>query len=88
MPRPIYLDYNGTTPIDGQVVKVMQPFLTDEFGNPSSSHFYGFKPRHAVTLAREQVAGLLNCRPPSGPACRPFEDAAGSTAPRHQQSTG
>jgi len=63
MPFPIYLDYNGTTPIDAQVIDAMRPFLETEFGNPSSSHFYGLKPRQAVAVAREQVAGLLNCRP-------------------------
>ena len=35
MPRPIYLDYNGTTPHDPEVIKAMRPFLETEFGNPS-----------------------------------------------------
>ena len=34
----IYLDYNATTYIHPEVVKVMQPYLTKYFGNPSSSH--------------------------------------------------
>ncbi len=63
MTLPIYLDYNGTTPLDPEVIDAMRPFLESHFGNPSSSHFYGLKPRQAVGMARRQVAGLLNCRP-------------------------
>ena len=63
MPRPIYLDYNGTTPHDREVVAAMRPFLETEFGNPSSGHAYGAKPREAVANARRQVAALLDCRP-------------------------
>ena len=63
MPKPIYLDYNATTPHDPRVIEAMRPFFEEEFGNPSSSHFYGSKPKNAVIKAREQVASLLNCRP-------------------------
>ncbi len=63
MLRPIYLDYNGTTPIDPEVFAAMLPFLEDAFGNPSSSHWYGIKPKQAVEAARRQVAGLLDCLP-------------------------
>jgi cysteine desulfurase len=62
MIRPIYLDYNGTTPHDPEVIEAMRPFLESEFGNPSSSHWYGIKPKQAVEAARRQVAGLLGCR--------------------------
>ena len=61
MIRPIYLDYNGTTPHDPEVIAAMRPFLETEFGNPSSSHWYGVRPRRAVEKARQQVAGMLNC---------------------------
>jgi cysteine desulfurase len=63
MPKPIYLDYNATTPHDPEVIAAMRPFLEDEFGNPSSSHSYGIPPHKAVMEARRQVASLLNCRP-------------------------
>jgi cysteine desulfurase len=63
MIKPIYLDYNATTPHDPQVIEAMRPFLETEFGNPSSSHWYGIKPKQAVETARRQVAGILNCRP-------------------------
>jgi cysteine desulfurase len=62
MPKPIYLDCNGTTPLDPEVMAVMRPFMDQEFGNPSSSHWYGIAPKKAVEKAREQVASLLNCK--------------------------
>jgi cysteine desulfurase len=61
--RPVYLDYNGTTPLDPEVMAAMRPFLEEEFGNPSSSHWYGIAPKRALAKAREQVAALLNCNP-------------------------
>lgn len=63
MIKPIYLDYNGTTPHAPEVVAAMRPFLEVEFGNPSSSHWYGIAPKQAVESARKQVAGILNCQP-------------------------
>ena len=63
MVQPIYLDYNGTTPLDPEVLSAMRPFLETEFGNPSSSHWYGITPKRAVEKARSQVAGLLKCSP-------------------------
>jgi cysteine desulfurase len=63
MARPIYLDYNGTTPHAPEVIEAMRPFMEIEFGNPSSSHYYGIAPRQAVEAARAQVAGILSCRP-------------------------
>ena len=63
MKKPIYLDYNATTPHDPEVIEAMRPFLEEEFGNPSSSHFYGSTPQKAVMESRRQVAALLNCSP-------------------------
>ncbi len=61
--QKIYLDYNATTPIDTEVAKAMQPYLTDYFGNPSSSHEFGIITKKAVEKARMQVSELLNCSP-------------------------
>src|SRR5580700_11091794 len=68
--RPIYLDYNATTPIDPLVVRAMQPYVggadnTDfgEFGNPSSNHAYGRQARDAVNTARAQLAALIGANP-------------------------
>jgi len=63
MQDPIYLDYNATTPHDPEVIEAMRPFFEHEFGNPSSSHWYGIQPKRAVEKARRRVASLLNCRP-------------------------
>jgi cysteine desulfurase len=60
--RPIYLDYNATTPTDPRVVEAMLPHLTTHFGNPSSTHQYGTAPADAITQAREQVARLIGAR--------------------------
>jgi cysteine desulfurase len=59
--QPIYLDYNATTPTDPAVVEELLPYLTEVFGNPSSSHPYGKKAGEAVELARTRVAALLGC---------------------------
>ena len=63
MSRPVYLDYNATTPLAPEVIDAMRPFMETEFGNPSSSHWHGIAPRRAVEAAREQVAALVRCRP-------------------------
>jgi cysteine desulfurase len=61
--KPIYLDYNATTPIDPEVVASMLPYIREHFGNPSSSHWYGLEARKGVDKARGQAAALLNCSP-------------------------
>ncbi len=61
--KPIYLDYNATTPIDPEVAAAMLPCIREHFGNPSSTHVYGVEARRIVERARGQVAALLNCTP-------------------------
>lgn len=61
--KPIYLDHNATTPIADEVADFMIPFLKNNFGNPSSSHYYGVQTKKAITVARQQVADLLGCQP-------------------------
>jgi len=61
--KPIYLDYNATTPVDPVVAEAMLPYLREHFGNPSSSHGYGVQAKRAVERARRQVADLLGCSP-------------------------
>lgn len=61
--RPIYLDYNATTPLAEEVIDAMRPYLESHFGNPSSAHPYGQIARQAVDKARAQVAALINATP-------------------------
>jgi cysteine desulfurase len=55
----VYLDYNGTTPVDTRVIDALLPYLHTDFGNPSSSHSYGQAPRAAMDGARRDVARLI-----------------------------
>jgi cysteine desulfurase len=59
---PIYLDYNATTPVDPRVVEAALPYLTEHFGNPSSTHHYGQAAREAIGRARGLVADLLGAQ--------------------------
>ena len=59
----IYLDHAATTPLDPQVLAVMQPYFTDRFGNAGSVHQFGQTARGAVDEARGNVARLLGAQP-------------------------
>lgn len=62
MKKPIYLDYNATTPVDKRVLETMLPYFSEKFGNASSRmHAFGWIAEDAVKTARLQVANLLNC---------------------------
>jgi len=61
--KPIYLDYNATTPIDPAVAEEMLPYLREKFGNPSSGHFFGVEARKGLENARLQTARMLGCKP-------------------------
>jgi cysteine desulfurase len=55
----IYLDNNATTRVAPEVFEAMRPYLTDHYGNPSSTHRLGRNMKTAVEQAREQAAALL-----------------------------
>jgi cysteine desulfurase len=61
--RRTYLDHNATTPLDPRVLDAMLPFLREDYGNPSSLHWFGQRARGAVEEARARVAGLVGAVP-------------------------
>ena len=58
-----YLDNNATTRVAPEVVEAMLPFLTEQWGNPSSAYSFGKTVGKAVAEAREKVASLINANP-------------------------
>lgn len=59
MMERIYLDHAAATPLDQRVLTAMMPYLTSQYGNPSSLHYFGQQARAAVQLARRQLAHCL-----------------------------
>ena len=54
-----YFDFNATTPVDREVLQIMLPYFSGNFGNPSSFHQSGVSASAALREARKQVALLL-----------------------------
>ena len=59
----IFLDAAATTPVRREVLEAMWPYLTGDFGNPSSHHSLGESAAAALAGARTAAAKALNCRP-------------------------
>lgn len=59
----IYLDAAATVPVRREVLEAMWPYLTGDFGNPSSHHEVGDRARDGLEGARADVAAVLGCRP-------------------------
>lgn len=60
--RDVYLDYAATTPLDPIVLKAMQPFWSDKFGNPSSVYKQGREAKQVIEQSRKTISKILNCR--------------------------
>jgi cysteine desulfurase len=60
---PIYLDHAATTPLRREALEAMLPFLTGEFGNPSSLHGPGRRARAGLDDAHERVARAIGAEP-------------------------
>jgi cysteine desulfurase len=58
----IYLDCNATTSVLPEVFEAMVPYLTSEWGNPSSTYKFGSKLKTVIETARVQVAELIGAR--------------------------
>jgi cysteine desulfurase len=63
MSQPIYFDNAATTRLDPEVLEAMLPYLSDHFGNPSSTYSLGRTTRMALEGARKRVAQLLGVQP-------------------------
>ncbi len=61
--REVYLDYNGSAPLDPRVADVMIPVLIERSGNASSTHVFGRRQATLVDDARVQVAALVGGSP-------------------------
>lgn len=57
--KPIYLDYNATSPLHPEVREKIQVCLSETFGNPSSLHAEGRQARSAVEAARTVILKAL-----------------------------
>ncbi|MCK6445038.1 MAG: cysteine desulfurase [Planctomycetes bacterium] len=55
----LYLDYNGSTPVDRVVAEACSHWLTNSFGNAAAQHPAGLAARHAIDAARQSLARLL-----------------------------
>ncbi len=61
--KRIYLDHAAATPMLPEVKKVMEPFLIDNFANPSAIHQEGAQAKLAIIKARQEIATILGVRP-------------------------
>jgi cysteine desulfurase len=58
----LYLDAAATTPVRREAIEAMWPYLTGDFGNPSSTHELGERAAAGLADARARVAAVLGCR--------------------------
>ena len=61
--RKVYFDNSATTKMAPEVLDVMMPFMTSEYGNPSSIHFLGDVAAKALRISRKQIADSLGGLP-------------------------
>ncbi|HSW35653.1 MAG TPA: cysteine desulfurase family protein [Candidatus Limnocylindrales bacterium] len=61
--KTVNLDYGAAAPLEPSVLEVMLPYYTEHYGNPSSGHGMGVKPRQALAEARAKVGRLINADP-------------------------
>lgn len=60
--KKIYLDYAATTPIDPRVLKSMEPFLKERFGNTMSLHSFGQEAKEVLEESREIIANFIGAK--------------------------
>lgn len=60
----LYFDHQATAPLDPRVLRKMEPFWGDSFGNPhSAEHAVGWVANEAVTRAKTSIATLIGADP-------------------------
>lgn len=59
----VYLDNASTTRVSNEVKEAILPYFSDFFGNPSSVHEFGKKPKVLLEETRELIADFLKCEP-------------------------
>jgi cysteine desulfurase len=62
-PSIFYFDNNATTRLAPEVLDTMLPFLTEQWGNPSSIYGFGRQLAKPIEAAREKVAALIHADP-------------------------
>ena len=60
--QSIYLDYSASTPVDKEVKKAMDPYFSQDFGNPGSIHSFGRRAQAAIDNARQTIADELGAQ--------------------------
>lgn len=61
--KKVYLDYAATTPTDPEVIKAMEPYFFEKFGNASSLHAYGQEAKKALEDSRQALADFIGAKP-------------------------
>ena len=56
----IYLDHASHMPVDQRVLKIAEPFLTKDFGNPSSLYSAGLEAKQTIKESRAKIARFIN----------------------------
>jgi len=61
--KRVYLDYAATTPCDPEVLKAMEPYSFEKYGNASSIHSFGQEAKKGIEDAREILSSFIGARP-------------------------
>ncbi len=59
--KKVYLDNASTTAMRPEVIQEMTKVMTEDFGNPSSTHSFGRNGKTIIELSRKSIAKHLNC---------------------------
>ncbi len=59
----VYLDYQSSKPVDPRVIKAMNPYFNELYGNPSSLHSVGDEATEALDKSRSKISGLIQAEP-------------------------